>query len=133
MDATVGYSGGTTQNPTYREVCTGRTAHTEVIRLEYDPAVISFADLLCLFGKMHSPGAAWRTDPNSQYRSAIYTTTPEQLELARAWKADLEASGKYRTVSTEITPARTFWEAEEYHQRYYEKHGLAARCPIPSA
>ncbi len=125
----MGYCGGRTDAPTYSQVCTGRTGHAEVVRVEYDPSVLSFDSLLKLFGQMHSPGAAWRTDPDSQYRSAIYTTTPAQETAAHIWKADLEASGKYRNVATEIKPADTFWMAEDYHQRYYEKHGMAA-CSV---
>jgi methionine-S-sulfoxide reductase len=96
------------------------------VRVEYDPSVVSFEALLALFGQMHNPGAGWRVDPDSQYRSAIYTTTPEQLKAANEWKRGLQASGKYERVATEIKAAGPFWMAEDYHQRYYEKHGMAA-------
>jgi peptide-methionine (S)-S-oxide reductase len=124
LDAVVGYSGGFSQNPTYRQVCQGKTGHAEVVQVTYDPAMLPFKRLLELFQEMHNPCAGWRTDPTSQYRSAIYTTTEEQLAQANAWRASLECGGK--RVSTEIKPAEEFWRAEDYHQRYYEKHGLAA-------
>ena len=94
--------------------------------MEYDPSVVSFAALLKVWQEMHNPCAGWRSDPDSQYRSAIYTTTAEQEKVTNNWRAKMEASGK--RVSTEVKPADAFWMAEEYHQRYYEKNRMAA-CP----
>ena len=120
----VGYSGGWSENPTYRQVCHGGTGHAEVVKLAFDPRQLSFERVLELFTDMHNPFGGWRTDPTSQYRSAIYTTTEEQMASALAWKTRFEM--EIKRVSTEIKPAGQFWLAEAYHQRYYEKHGLAA-------
>jgi len=128
-DATVGYLGGTMENPTYKDVCTGRTGHAEVVQLRYDPAVVSYDQLLDVFWNNHNPTTLNRQGPDvgTQYRSAIFYHTPEQKQLAEESKARLAASGKFaRPVVTEITPASTFYEAEDYHQRYLEKRGLAS-------
>jgi peptide-methionine (S)-S-oxide reductase len=125
----VGYSGGTYANPTYKDVCSDRTGHAEVVHVEYDPTQISYDDLLKVFWENHDPTQANRQGPDvgSQYRSAIFFHTPEQEATARASKEALQASGRFRRpIVTEITPASEFWRAEEYHQRYLEKRGMAS-------
>jgi peptide-methionine (S)-S-oxide reductase len=132
---TVGYSGGTFPNPTYHDVCTGRTGHAEVVQVEYDPARLSYQELLRLFWENHDPTTLNRQGPDvgAQYRSAIFFHGPEQQAAALASKQQLERSGAYRRpIVTEITPASAFYRAEEYHQQYLEKRGQAS-CRIPSA
>jgi len=128
IKATVGYSGGRTANPTYEEVCTDRTGHAESVLVEFDPSVVSYDQLLESFWSMHSPTTKDRQGPDvgTQYRSAIFYHTPEQRDKAMASKAKQERSERYggRPIVTEIVPASTFYPAEEYHQRYHEKHGL---------
>lgn len=129
IDAPVGYSGGHTENPTYKQVCGGDTGHAEVVQVTYDPAVISFEELLEVFWTCHDPTQVNRQGPDvgTQYRSAIFHTTEAQREAAEKSKAALDASGKLRRpVATEIAPAKPFYPAEEYHQRYLEKRGLAS-------
>ena len=126
VDAVSGYSGGHAENPTYKEVCTDRTGHAEVVQVTFDPARVSYEQLLEVFWKIHDPTQVNRQGPDfgRQYRTAIFYHTPEQQALALKSKQALEASGKLqRPVATEITPAGTFWRAEEYHQRYLEKKG----------
>jgi peptide-methionine (S)-S-oxide reductase len=128
----VGYMGGTLKNPTYKDVCTDRTGHAEVVEVEYDPSQVSYETLLNVFWENHDPTQLNRQGPDTgtQYRSAIFYHTPEQEAAARASKEALQASGKYRRpVVTEITPAAEFYRAEEYHQQYLEKRGLA-HCHI---
>src|SRR5437870_1537072 len=128
----VGYSGGHLPNPTYHDVCSGGTGHAECVQLEYDPARVSYEQLLDVFWENHDPTQLNRQGPDvgTQYRSAIFFHTPAQEAAARASKARLEASGRFRRpIVTEITPASTFYRAEEYHQRYLEKRGLA-HCRI---
>ena len=128
----VGYSGGRKENPSYEDVCSGRTGHAEVVEVEYDPSKVSYDDLLGVFWENHDPTTLNRQGPDvgEQYRSAIFTLAPEQEAAARASKERLEKSGRYkRPIVTEITPASKFYRAEEYHQRYLEKHGLA-HCRI---
>lgn len=130
----VGYMGGTLKNPTYEDVCTDRTGHAEVTQVEYDPSKVSYEDLLQVFWKIHDPTTLNRQGPDvgTQYRSAIFFHTPEQQTAAQKSKQALERSGAFkRPIVTEIAPAPEFWRAEEYHQRYFEKHGLA-HCPSPS-
>ena len=130
----VGYTGGHTENPSYEDVCTGTTGHAEAVEVEFDPSVIRYEDLLEMFWKSHDPTTPNRQGPDvgSQYRSAIFFHTPEQEAAAEASKERLEASGQPGDpVVTEITPASTFWRAEEYHQKYFEKRGMAASCRIP--
>lgn len=130
---TVGYSGGTVENPTYADVCTGTTGHAEVVELEFDPTRVSYDQLLDVFWANHDPTTPNRQGPDvgTQYRSAIYFYTPEQEAAAQASKAKLEATGRFgRPVVTEVAPASTFYRAEDYHQRYLEKKGLAT-CRIP--
>ena len=129
---TVGYLGGSLRNPTYRDVCTGRTGHAEVVRVAYDPARISYNDLLRVFWENHDPTTLNRQGPDvgAQYRSAIFYHTPEQQAAAAASKAQLDESKRFRRpIVTEITPASDFYPAEEYHQQYLEKRGLSS-CHI---
>ncbi len=128
----VGYLGGNLLNPTYKDVCSGRTGHAEVVEVTYDPAQSSYEDLLKVFWENHDPTQLNRQGPDvgDQYRTAIFFHTPEQETAARASKAQLEASGHFkRPIATEITSASTFYRAEEYHQQYLEKRGLA-HCHI---
>jgi peptide-methionine (S)-S-oxide reductase len=128
----VGYSGGRLENPTYENVCSGRTGHAEVVEVEYDPSKVTYEQLLDVFWESHDPTTLNRQGPDvgEQYRSAIFFFDSEQEAAARASKERLEKSGRYkRPVVTEITPASKFFRAEEYHQRYLEKHGLA-HCRI---
>lgn len=126
----VGYAGGTTENPTYEEVCTGRTGHNEVVRIVFDPARISYAMLLKIFWEAHDPTQGMRqgNDIGTQYRSAVYYTSPAQGEAARtsaaAYQERLSASG-YGPITTEILEAPPFYYAEDYHQQYLDKvpHG----------
>ena len=132
VSTAVGYSGGSLRNPTYEDVCSGRTGHAEVVQIEYDPARVSYDQLLDVFWENHDPTTLNRQGPDmgEQYRSAIFFHTPEQEAAAKASKARLEGSGRYRRpIVTEITPASEFWRGEDYHQRYLEKRGLA-HCTI---
>lgn len=125
---TVGYMGGTLKNPSYQDVCTDRTGHAEVVQVEFDPAEVSYKELLRVFWENHDPTTLNRQGPDAgtQYRSAIFFHSPEQQAEARASKEALAKSGRYkRPIVTEITPATEFWRAEEYHQQYLEKRGLA--------
>jgi peptide-methionine (S)-S-oxide reductase len=132
VSTAVGYSGGRTANPTYKEVCSDRTGHAEVVQVEYDPSQVSYDDLLKVFWENHDPTQMNRQGPDlgTQYRSAIFYTTQEQEAAARASKEALVQSGRYRRpIATEITPAGEFFRAEEYHQQYLEKKGPAS-CHI---
>jgi peptide-methionine (S)-S-oxide reductase len=127
LETTVGYMGGTFENPTYEDVCTDRTGHAEVVEVVYDPSIVSYDDLLNVFWRIHDPTVLNRQglDVGTQYRSVIFYHTPEQEKTARLSKEQLQNSGTYkRAIVTEIVPATHFWRAEEYHQRYFEKHGL---------
>ncbi len=131
-DALVGYLGGTLANPTYKDVCTGKTGHAEVVQVRYDPSEVNYDRLLDVFWENHNPTTLNRQGPDvgAQYRSAVFYHTPEQKRAAEESKSRLEASGKLRRpVVTEITAASTFYPAEDYHQRYLEKRGLAS-CHI---
>jgi peptide-methionine (S)-S-oxide reductase len=124
----VGYMGGKLKDPTYQDVCTDRTGHAEVVQVEYDPAEVSYEELLHVFWDNHDPTTLNRQGPDTgtQYRSAIFYHTPEQEAAARASKDALAKSGRYkRPIVTEITAAPEFWRAEDYHQQYLEKRGLA--------
>ena len=132
LETAVGYSGGRRENPSYEEVCSGRTGHAEVVEVRYDPSKVSYDKLLDVFWENHDPTTLNRQGPDvgEQYRSAIFFLDPEQEAAARASRERLEKSGRYkRPIVTEITPASRFYRAEEYHQRYLEKHGLA-HCRI---
>ena len=127
--AAVGYAGGHTENPTYREVCSHGTGHAEVVQLEFDPARVSYGALLDAFWDMHDPTQVNRQGPDvgDQYRSVIFFHSSEQEAEAIASKERLNASGELpRPVATLIEEAPTFWRAEEYHQRYLEKNSAAA-------
>ncbi len=139
----VGYAGGHTPNPTYEEVCSGRTGQTEVVLVAYDPQRISYEELLRIFWENHDPTQGMRqgNDVGTQYRSAIYTTSDEQRRLAEAsrdaYQAELAKAG-YGAITTEIAPAGPFYYAEEYHQQYLHKvpngycphHGTGVGCPV---
>lgn len=132
VSTAVGYLGGSLANPTYEDVCTGRTGHAEVVEVSYDPARVSYNDLLSVFWTNHDPTTLNRQGPDrgTQYRSAVFYHSEEQRTVATASKERLGSSGKLANpIVTEITPASTFYRAEEYHQRYLEKHGLAS-CHI---
>jgi peptide-methionine (S)-S-oxide reductase len=125
----VGYIGGRTDNPTYKEVCTDRTGHAEAVEVEYDPAKVSYDALLKVFWENHDPTQLNRQGPDwgAQYRSAIFFHTPEQKVAAAASQASLEKAGRYsKPIVTQIVPAETFYPAEDYHQQYLEKRGLAS-------
>ena len=124
----VGYMGGRLNDPTYQDVCTDRTGHAEVVQVEYDPSEVSYEELLCVFWDNHDPTTLNRQGPDTgtQYRSVIFYHTPEQEAVAKASKDALAKSGRYkRPIVTEITAAPEFWRAEDYHQQYLEKRGLA--------
>lgn len=126
MDTQVGYTGGKTERPTYKEVCSDATGHAEAVEITFDPAKVSYRSLTDLFFKMHDPTQVNRQGPDvgTQYRSAVFYHSPEQQAAAEAAKAALEKSGKYKKpIATQILPAGLFYRAEEYHQRYFEKNG----------
>lgn len=126
LETQVGYTGGKSADPTYEEVCTDTTGHAEALEITFDPARVSYPQLLDLFWRMHDPTQVNRQGPDTgtQYRSAIFYHSAEQQAAAQASKAALEAGGKYpRPVATQILPAGPFYRAEEYHQRYFEKNG----------
>jgi peptide-methionine (S)-S-oxide reductase len=128
-ETSVGYSNGHTENPTYKDVCTDETGHAEVVQVTYDPAKVTFAQLLEAFWAMHDPTQLNRQGPDfgKQYRTAIFFHTPEQEKEAKASVAALNASGKFkRPIATEITRAGEFYRAEEYHQKYLDKRGAAS-------
>jgi peptide-methionine (S)-S-oxide reductase len=125
-ETAVGYLGGSVDNPTYKDVCTDTTGHAEVVQVTFDPAQISYDKLLETFWQIHDPTQVNRQGPDygTQYRTAIFTHSPEQEQAAKASKARLDSSGKFkRPIATEITPASTFWKAEDYHQQYLAKRG----------
>ena len=120
----VGYTGGTKKNPTYEEVCHTNTGHAEVLHMEFDPTVVTYETLLDIFWQIHDPTQLNRQghDVGTQYRSAIFTHDEYQARVARESKAEKEASGKFPApIVTTIEPAPTFWEAEDYHQKYMER------------
>lgn len=121
----VGYTGGTTRNPSYEDTSSGRTGHAESVEIRFDPKKVSYRELLVLFFKMHDPTTLNRqgNDRGTQYRSAIFTHSEEQKRIAEALKAKIERSGAWqKPLTTEITAAKTFYPAEEYHQNYLVKH-----------
>jgi peptide-methionine (S)-S-oxide reductase len=138
----VGYAGGSTPNPTYREVCSGKTGHTEVVRVVFDPAKVSFQDLLKVFWEDHDPTQGMRqgNDTGTQYRSTVYTYDDEERAIAeasrKAYQAKLKEAG-YGAITTEIAPAGEFYFAEDYHQQYLAKNpdgycgigGTGVACP----
>ncbi len=133
VDTAVGYMGGQVQNPTYEQVCTARTGHAEVVHVEFDPSRVGYEALLEVFFSNHDPTTLNRQGPDvgPQYRSAVFFHSPEQRAAAEAAIEKANASGRFRKpVVTTIEPATTFWRAEDYHQRYLEKRGLAS-CSVP--
>ncbi len=123
----VGYAGGTTINPSYEQVSSGRTGHTESVEIVFDPAVVSYRELLDVFWSIHDPTQLNRQGPDigTNYRSAIFSHSEEQRKMAIESRDRLQASGRFggRKIVTEIVPAPTFYPAEDYHQQYFEKHG----------
>jgi len=138
----VGYAGGSTPHPSYEEVCSGRTGHTEAVRVVYDPAKVAFAELVATFYEVHDPTQGMRqgNDMGTQYRSAIYVTTPEQEKVAREvserYQPELTGRG-YGEITTEIKPAADYYYAEDVHQQYLLKNPSGYRChaatgvPVP--
>lgn len=129
IETAVGYTGGATPNPTYRDVCTDETGHAEAVQVTFDPAKVSYENLLGVFWKTHDPTQVNRQGPDfgTQYRTAIFFHSPEQEATAKKSKAALQASGRFtRPIATEITPASVFYRAEEYHQKYLQKRGAAS-------
>ncbi len=132
-ETTVGYSGGHLENPSYEDVCSDTTGHAEVVEVKYDPEKVSFEQLLEVFWNCHNPTQKNRQGPDvgTQYRSAIFYHSPEQRAAAIASKAKLQDSKKYKdAIATEIVAASQFYSAEEYHQKYFQKHPSAASCHI---
>lgn len=140
----VGYAGGVTPNATYKEVCSGLTGHNEVVRVVFEPSVVRYAELLRVFWENHDPTQGMRqgNDVGTQYRSGIYTFSPEQQKLAEASKAEFQtqlSQAGFGTISTEIIEAPPFYYAEDYHQQYLDKNpdgycgigGTGVSCPIP--
>ena len=128
----VGYTGGNFNHPTYKDVCTDRTGHAEAVEVTYDPAKVSYDKVLQVFWENHDPTQLNRQGPDwgTQYRSAIFFTNPEQEAAAQASKEALEKSHRFsKPIVTQIVPATTFYQAEDYHQQYLEKKGLAS-CHI---
>ena len=121
----VGYTGGNFSNPTYEDVCTDKTGHAEAIQLRFDPKEVSYEELLDLFWSIHDPTTKNRQGPDigSQYRSTIFYHTAEQEKIAKKSKQDLDDSKFQNKIVTEIVPATTFYPAENYHQKYYQKNG----------
>jgi peptide-methionine (S)-S-oxide reductase len=132
LDTAAGYSGGSLDNPTYKDVCTDQTGHAEVVQVTFDPENLSYEKLLDAFFKLHDPTQVNRQGPDfgKQYRTVIFFHSPEQEQTAKKVKQTLEASKTFsKPIATEISPAAHFWRAEEYHQRYLEKRGMA-NCHI---
>ncbi|KAJ7144710.1 peptide methionine sulfoxide reductase [Mycena crocata] len=132
----VGYTGGLadSQNPDYRSVCSGATEHAEAVRIEFDPIVVTYADLVEFFYRSHDPTTVNRQggDVGTQYRSAIFTTTPEQAVIAKRVTEEVQAkhfSPKNKTIATQINAAGPWWDAEEYHQLYLFKNPTGYQCP----
>ncbi len=124
----VGYTGGKLTNPTYEEVCTDKTGHAEAVQVEYDPNEVSYSELLKIFWDNHDPTTLNRQGPDvgSQYRSAVFYHDESQKQEAKKSKEELEKSGRYnKPIVTEVAPVPEFYKAEEYHQKYFKKHGLS--------
>ncbi len=129
IDTAVGCSGGETPNPTYKDVCTDETGHAEVVQVTFDPSKVSYEQLLDVFWQVHDPTQVNRQGPDfgTQYRTAIFFHSAEQEAAAKKSRGALDASGKFkRPIATEITPASAFYRAEEYHQKYLQKRGVAS-------
>ncbi len=126
-DTSVGYTGGNFDNPTYQDVCSSKTGHAEAVQVEYDPSQVSYEDLLEIFWENHDPTSLNRQGPDigTQYRSAVFVHDEEQEKLAKTSKQKLEKSGKFKKpIVTEIKPISSFYKAEDYHQKYFEKMGM---------
>lgn len=133
LKVTSGYAGGKTANPSYLQVCSGTTGHAEVIKIEYDPSLISYGDLLNVFFHVHDPTTLNRqgADTGEQYRSVILYDGPEQKELAQQYIDDLNATGEFGgPIVTQLHPLTEFYEAEDYHQRYYEANTGQPYCQM---
>jgi peptide-methionine (S)-S-oxide reductase len=131
-NATVGYAGGTTENPTYEDVCSHATGHAEVVQVEFDPSILTYNQLLDVFWSNHNPTTLNRQGPDvgDQYRSVIFYHSPEQHAAAEESKSSLDKVGRFkRPIVTQIQPASIFYPAEDYHQRYLEKRGLS-HCAV---
>ncbi len=129
----VGYTGGQSDNPTYKEVCAKTTGHAEAVKIEFDPKVVSYSKLLDIFWASHDPTQINRQGPDvgDQYRTAIFTVNDAQRETAIASRTAEDTSGRHsRMIATEIEPFGRWWKAEEYHQQYFEKNGGGA-CHVP--
>ncbi len=134
LETAVGYTDGSAASPTYKQVCTGTTGHAEAVQITFDPVQISYLQLLEVFWQCHDPTQHNRQGPDvgTQYRTAIFYHSPQQAEAARASKIQQQNSGRYnKPIATEIVPAATFYRAEEYHQQYLEKRGMA-QCHFKS-
>jgi len=132
LDTAVGYEGGALNHPTYKDVCTDRTGHAEVVQVTFDPSRVSYGTLLDTFFALHDPTQLNRQGPDwgTQYRSVIFTETDAQVPQANAKIVELSASGTFqKPIATQVVPAQTFWKAEEYHQKYLEKRGMVS-CHI---
>lgn len=132
IDTAAGYAGGDLEHPTYKEVCTDRTGHAEVVEVTFDNSRLSYDALLDIFFSLHDPTQVNRQGPDygSQYRSVIFSRSAEQFAQGRARIAELNASGMYRQpIATQVLPHSTFWRGEEYHQKYLEKRGMVS-CHI---
>ncbi|MBX9610023.1 MAG: peptide-methionine (S)-S-oxide reductase MsrA [Burkholderiales bacterium] len=130
-DVESGYSNGETQHPTYEEVCSGRTGHNEVVKLQYDPAVITLRQLLAIFFLVHDPTTLYQqgNDMGTQYRSGIYYTTPEQKQVAEAMIAEFTRDKLFkRPIVTEVLALANYWPAEDYHQDFFAKNPDQAYC-----
>jgi peptide-methionine (S)-S-oxide reductase len=133
LSTAVGYAGGSLAKPTYEQVCSGRTGHAEVVQVEYDPDKVSYEQLLDVFWSSHDPTQLNRQGPDigTQYRSVIFVHDAEQRQIASASKAEVDNSARFRRpIVTDILPFSAFYRAEEYHQQYLEKRGLA-HCALP--
>jgi len=131
IETRVGYTGGSTLDPTYDEVKTGQTGHAEAVEINFDPSILSYEDLLRLFFRLHNPTTLNRqeNDVGTQYRSAIFYTSPEQQKSAERIRIEIDQSGSWNSpVVTEITPASEFYEAEDYHQDYLQKNPAGYNC-----
>ena len=131
IDAVSGYTGGHTANPSYQQVCTDRTGHAEAVEVTFDPAKVSYEQLLDLFWKIHDPTQVNRQGPDlgTQYRSAIFTHSPQQETAARASR-DTQQKALGTPISTQIERAEKFYRAEEYHQRYFQRHGVSCHVSV---
>jgi peptide-methionine (S)-S-oxide reductase len=136
LDVESGYSNGQTERPSYEQVCTGRTGHNEVVKLVFDPALVSLRELLEIFFVIHDPTTLNRQghDVGTQYRSGIYFSSPAQLEVAQSLIAEMAASGVYREpIVTEVLPLANYWPAEDYHQDFFERNPFQGYCRAVAA